>query len=96
MLPVSWPTHIVRLLRNTRLLPLPVPQVTKTDQFPAILVPQSKRNRPQATRQSHGFHGLKHGFGSMAPFQIVIGNPGAEMVDVMESDITGEPLQNLG
>lgn len=77
------------------LLPAEVPEMPVADQFPPIFIPQSKVYRFQAGKESDRFHLVKHRIRAMAAFEVVVGNPGAEMVDVVEPNIAGKPLQDL-
>ena len=61
-----------------------------------LFIPKPERERLEAGEQCDGFHRLKQRLGFVATLQIVIRNSRAQMVDVMEADVTGEPLQHLG
>lgn len=71
-------------------------QVTEPDKLAAFLVPESKRKRLHTREEADCGYGLKERISLVAAFKIVIGNPRAEVVNVMESDITGKPLEDSG
>lgn len=89
--------HTITLRRNpfAALIPLHLPQMTKAYQPFVLLIPESEGDRLQAGEQGQRFHVPEHGIGMVAPFQVIIGDPGAEMVNMMESDIAREPLENF-
>jgi hypothetical protein len=66
-----------------------------TDQFLALFVPETQAEGFQTREQRDGLHCLKKRIGLVAFFQVVIGNAGAEMVNMMKPNVAGEPLQNL-
>src|SRR5215208_3633918 len=82
---------------GSRLEPLPdLSYVRVADQLPALLVPEVKRQATQAGPQSDGLDLLEQPLALVALLQVVVGNPRAQMMDVMEADIAREPLQQAG
>jgi len=64
----------------------------ETDHAPKIVIPQriAQRRDGGAQRQDRrGFHAANRGVAILEP---VIGNARIEVVDMMETDISGEPL----
>ena len=70
--------------------------MTVADEFAALFVPQSEGERFEAGDQRDGRHGLKQRLRLVAFLQIVIGNARTEMMNMMEPDVAGEPLQDTG
>ena len=58
-----------------------------------LLVPQPKLQRLQAHQESNRFYFLENGIFVIAFCQVVIWDSGIHMMDVVEPDIPGEPLQ---
>ena len=81
--------------RLTQLL-AQLPELSVADELTAFFVPKPVAERFETGEQRDGFHRLKQWLGVMAFLQVVIGNARAEMVDVMEPDVAGEPLQDFG
>ena len=71
-------------------------QVAVTHQLLSLFIPETEGKRFEAGEQRNGWHSLKQWFRFVAPLQIVIGNPRAQMMNVMESNVAREPLQDLG
>ena len=70
-------------------------EMTKPNQLFVLLIPEPERKRSEAREKRKRFYLLKHEIRLMTSLRIVVGNPRAQMVDVMIADITGEPLHNL-
>src|ERR1700691_694504 len=66
------------------------------DEFAAFFIPQAERNGFHARKEGDGFDLLKEWVGLVAFLQVVIGDARAEVVNVMEPDVAGEPLQDSG
>jgi len=71
-------------------------EMAVTDQLLVLFVPQPISGGFETGKQSDGFHLLEQRVGLMAFLQIVIWNARTQMVDVMEPDVAGEPLQDAG
>src|SRR5579872_5689091 len=71
-------------------------QVAETDQFTSLFVPETEGERFETGKQSDRLHTLEQRVRVVAFLQIVIGNPRAQMMDVMKSDVAGKPLQHAG
>jgi hypothetical protein len=59
-----------------------------------LLIPEPEGERLEAREQRERFDLGKQCVCFMAPLQIVIGDPRAQMMNVMKADIAGEPLKN--
>ena len=70
-------------------------KVTIADQLAPLLIPETKGEGFEAGKQRDGFDSLEQRLGPVTFLQVVIWNPGAQMVDVMKADVAGEPLQYL-
>src|SRR6202789_3576718 len=69
-------------------------QSTEPNQLPVLLVPQAKRRSLQ-TRGQRNWLDLREEFIRVVTLlQVVVGNEGAQMVDMMKTDIAREPLQD--
>src|SRR4029077_19263164 len=71
-------------------------EMAVTDQLALLLVPEPVGEGFETGEERDGFHGLEKGLGLMTFFEVVIRNPRTEMVDVVVSDVAGEPLQRPG
>jgi hypothetical protein len=60
------------------------------------LVPEAEGQRFEAGEKCERFHGLEERFGPMTFFEVIIGNSRAQMVNVMEANVSREPLQDFG
>jgi len=76
-----------RSKRRVALWPADTAEMAETDEFAALFVPETERERLEAGEQGDGWHGLKQGLGLVASLQIVIGDAGAQVMDVMETDV---------
>ena len=71
-------------------------QGSEADQFSSLLIPKAKRQGFEAGEQRYWFNGLKQRLRVVAPLQVVIRDPRAQVVNVVEADVAREPLQDLG
>ena len=62
-------------------------EVAVADQFLALFIPETERERFEAGEQRNGWHCMKQWLRLMASLQIVIGNPGAQMMNMMKSNV---------
>src|SRR5712675_1158035 len=69
-------------------------QMPVADQFPAFFVPESERERFEARPERDRLDLLKQRVRLVTFLDVVIGNARAEMVDVMEADVAGKPLED--
>jgi len=65
-------------------------------QFPTLLIPEPVRDRFQAGNESDRLDLLKERVSSVACLQVVIRNAGTQVMDMVEADVAGEPLQDAG
>ena len=70
--------------------------MTVANELTLLFIPEPERKRFEAGEQSDRLHSLKQWLGFVAALQIVVRNPRAEVMDVVEAYVAGEPLQNLG
>ena len=68
----------------------------KADELPAFLIPKMKPGRVQAAPERDGLHILENRMRSVTSLQIIIGDAGAEVMDVVKPNIAREPLESLG
>ncbi len=68
----------------------------KADELPAFLIPKMKPGRVQAAPERDGLHILENRMRSVTSLQIIIGDAGAEVMDVVKANIAREPLESLG
>jgi len=71
-----------------------VAQMAEADQLVAFFIPEPEGQRFEAAEEGDWLDLLEKWIGVVASFQIVIGNADAEMVNVMKTDVAGEPLEN--
>src|SRR5258708_21029143 len=62
----------------------------------ALLVPEPEAEGLQAPQERDRRDGLKERLRFVAFLQMIVGNPRAEMMDVMKTDISRKPLQHPG
>src|SRR5215210_1293876 len=60
-----------------------------------LFIPQAEEQRPKAMLKRQRLN-LKNRILIVALFQLIVGNPWAEVMDMMKTDIPGEPLQDFG
>src|SRR5215467_7077472 len=70
--------------------------VTEADQAARPLVPQRQPRGSQSLRQAQPAHGLHLLDGGMSRLQLVVGDVRVEVMDVMETDVSGEPMKGAG
>lgn len=58
-----------------------------THQLAPLLVPKAEGKRFQTGEQRDRFHVAKQRLGFVAFLKVIVGNPRAQMMDVMESDV---------
>jgi len=71
-------------------------EMPKADELPAFLIPKMKLGRVQAAPDGDGLHILENRMCSVTSLQIIIGDTGAEVMDVVKPNIAREPLESLG
>ena len=71
-------------------------QDAETNQLTALLVPETEGEGLEARKKGDRFDALKERFGFMASFQIVIRDAGAEMVNMVKTNVPREPLEHFG
>ena len=70
------------------------PQRAEANHLPVALIPKAKMEGFQARKQGHRFDGLEEWFGTLTPFEIVVRDSRAQMMDVVKTDVATEPLQD--
>ncbi len=68
----------------------------KADELPAFLIPKMEPGRVQAAPERDRLHILENRMRSVTSLQIIIGDAGAEVMDVVKPNIAREPLESLG
>ena len=53
----------------------------------ALFIPEPEREGFEACEQCDGLHGLKQRFRLVTLLQVIVWNPGAQVVDVMIADV---------
>lgn len=71
-------------------------EVTEAYQSLVLLVPEPEGERFEAGEQRDGRHGLEERFGFVTFFEVVVWYARTEVMDVVEADAAGEPLQDFG
>lgn len=66
------------------------------NQHAPLFVPKSVRERLEAGEECDWFDGLKQRLSLVALLKMVIWNARAEMMNMMETNVAGEPLQDFG
>ena len=66
------------------------------DQALAVLVPELQSHGAQAVPQGEGRHIAEDHVLVVGTLEVVVGNAGTEVVNVMEADVAGEELKDLG
>jgi hypothetical protein len=64
-------------------------------QFPSLFIPEPVRERFQTGEQGDGFDLTKHLVSLVASFQMIIGDARTQVMNVVITDVTREPLENL-
>ena len=70
--------------------------MTVANKLSTLFVPKPEGERFKARKQSDWLYRLKQRFSFVALFQMIIRDAWAEMVNVVEADVAGKPLQYLG
>ena len=70
-------------------------EVSKADHLSVGLVPKPELNCFQATQKVELRGDLKERVGMVASLKVVIGNHWIEVMDMMESNVSREPLHNF-
>ena len=65
----------------------------KADHPSPLFVPETEAEASQTGEQGERLDGVEEGFGAVASLEMVIGDARAQVVDVMEADIAGKPLE---
>ena len=60
-----------------------------------LFVPKTEGERLEAGEERDGFNFLEQRLGFVAAFEVVVRDTRAQMMDVMEADVAGEPLKNF-
>ena len=63
-------------------------EMPEADQLAGIFIPQPEVDGSHAGGEGDRFDGLKQGTGFVALLQVVIGNLGTEVVNVMKSNVS--------
>ncbi len=69
--------------------------MAEPNQLTPVFIPEAKSEQFQAGQYSNWLHFLESGILFVAPFEVIIGNTGGQVMNMMESDVTRDPLQNL-
>src|SRR5437867_12681220 len=83
------------MVRST-LLPAQLAQAAIAHELAVLLIPEAEGERLEAGEQRDRLDVLEQGIGLVASLQVVVRNPRAEVVNVVESDVAREPLQDPG
>ena len=70
-------------------------EVPEAHELAQSLVPEPEAGGAEAGEERDGFDSPEERMGLMASFQVVVGNSGAQVMDVMVSDVGREPLEDL-
>lgn len=68
--------------------------MTETNQAMLFLIPEAEGQGFEAAEQGYGRHGLKQRLRVVTSLQIVIGNPRAQVMNVMKPDVARKPLED--
>lgn len=60
----------------------------------AAFIPQTVAQRFQTPSNGEKLYTRKHRLGIMGPLQLIIWNPGAQVMYVVKTDVSGKPLKN--
>ena len=70
-------------------------QRAKTDEFLVLWIEQTELERPDACPKCDGFDRLKLRKFILALLQVVVRDARSHVVNVMQTDVSGEPLKNF-
>ena len=68
----------------------------EADEFTFLLVPETESEAFKSFNEGEGLHILENLVGVVAGLEIVVRDTRAEVMDVVEADISGEPLEDFG
>jgi hypothetical protein len=68
----------------------------EADEFLFLFIPQAEGQGLETFHESQGFDVLKDLVGIVTGLEVVVGDSRAKMVNVMETDVSREPLENFG
>ena len=68
----------------------------EADEFTFLLVPETESKAFKSFDEGEGLHILENLVGVVAGLEIVVRDTRAEVMDVVEADISGEPLEDFG
>ena len=71
-------------------------EMPEADQLAGIFIPEPEIDGSHTGGEGDRFDGLKQGAGLVATLQVVIGNFGTQVVNVVKSNVPGKPLKNPG
>ena len=71
-------------------------EFAEADEFFVLLVPKAEGEGFEAGPKGDSFYALEKGMGFVATLEVVIGDAGAQVVNVVETDVAGEPLKYFG
>ena len=71
-------------------------KVIESDQSVMLLIPKAKGQCFKTFKECDGFDLLEYRVLFVTPFQVIIRNARAQVMDMMKPNITREPLQNPG
>ena len=81
--------------RGGSLLAAEFAKVAVADESLILLVPKSVAESFQAAAKGDGFDAVEKRMSFVAAFEVIVRNARAEMVNVMEADVTGKPLEDF-
>ena len=71
-------------------------RVGEADKSPVLLIPQRKTRCAKAAPQAEASHRPQRLDRLVAGAEPVVRHPGIEVMDVVEADVAGQPMQHLG
>lgn len=66
------------------------------DQLLALLIPEAEGERFQAGEERDGSYGVKQRHRLVTCLQVVVGNSGTQVMNMVKADAAGKPLQHAG
>src|SRR5678810_103142 len=69
--------------------------MSKTDKPSLLLVPKPEGERSEAGKKGYGLYLLEERMRTVAPFQVIVRNSGAQVMNMMKPNVPGKPLQDL-
>lgn len=67
-------------------------EVAKTHEYTTLLIPQAEAERFEARQQGDWLNCRKKRISLVTSLQMIVGNARAQVMDVMEPNVAGEPL----